>query len=58
MNTLQRLVATYPDCALRLWSSACLFRLRYGSGLLALPLCSSVCFFGLRLVLSAVGVSV
>ncbi|WP_250454155.1 hypothetical protein [Caballeronia sp. ATUFL_M2_KS44] len=58
MITVRRLIATCPECALRLWSSACLFRLRYGSGLLALPLCSSVCFFGLRLVLSAVGVSV
>jgi hypothetical protein len=31
--------------------------LRYGSAFLGLPLSSSVCFFGLRFILTALGLS-
>ncbi|MDR5741291.1 MULTISPECIES: hypothetical protein [unclassified Caballeronia] len=58
MNTIRRGFSAFPDYALHLWWSACMIRLRYGSALLALPLCSSLCFFGLRFVLESAGVSV
>ncbi|WP_160174721.1 hypothetical protein [Caballeronia grimmiae] len=58
MNILRRGLAALPECVWHVWSSACMIRIRYGSGLFALPLCSSVCLFGLRIVLAAAGVSV
>lgn len=58
MNGVRRTVAVFLSSGLRLWSLACLIGLRHGSVLLALPLCSSVCFFGLRFVLLALGLSV
>jgi hypothetical protein len=58
MNALRHGVAAAFDTGLNLWSSACVFGLRYRPVLLALPLCSSMCFFGLRFVLSTLGVHV
>jgi len=51
-------VSAVLDASLRLWSVICLMGLRYGPMLVALPLCSSVCFFAFRYTLSAFGVLV
>jgi hypothetical protein len=51
-------VGAVLDAGLRLWSLICLTGLRYGPVLVALPLCSSVCFFAFRFTLSAFGVLV
>ncbi|MFL9932083.1 hypothetical protein P0D88_23230 [Paraburkholderia sp. RL18-103-BIB-C] len=53
MNEARRRVAAVLSSGLRLWPAACLIGLRHGSVFVALPLCSSLCFFGLRFVLSA-----
>jgi hypothetical protein len=58
MNKVRRSVAALVSSGLRLWSLACLMGLRHGSVLVAVPLCSSVCFFSVRFVLSALGLSV
>ncbi|HZZ13330.1 MAG TPA: hypothetical protein VFE79_21800 [Paraburkholderia sp.] len=58
MNGVRRGVDALIGSARRLGSRACLIGLRHGSVLVALPLCSSVCFFGLRIVFSALGLSV
>jgi hypothetical protein len=55
MKEVRRGVAALVGAGSRLWSSACMIGLRHGSVLIALPLCSSVCFFGLRFVLSTFG---
>jgi hypothetical protein len=56
MNAAGRGVAVLVRSGRCLWLSACLIGLRHGSVLVALPLCSSVCFLGIRFVLSALGV--
>lgn len=58
MNGMRRKVAACFDSVLRLWYSACVSSMHYRSVLFAVPLCTSVCFFMLRFVLSTIGVSV
>jgi hypothetical protein len=58
MNKVRREVAALVSAGSRLWCLACLIGLRHGSMLVAVPLCSSVCFFSVRFVLSALGLSV
>jgi hypothetical protein len=41
----------------RLLSSARMMGMRYGTVLMALPLCSSVCFLGVRFLLAAMGIT-
>lgn len=57
MNRLGRRVAACLASGLRLWPSACVVGLRYGSAFMGVPLCSSVCFFGLRFILTTLGLS-
>ncbi|WP_154670899.1 hypothetical protein [Paraburkholderia dilworthii] len=57
MNGVGRSVAVLLKSGSRLWSLACLIGVRHRSMLVALPLCSSLCFFGLRLVLSVLGLA-
>jgi hypothetical protein len=57
MNGVERSAAVLLGSASRLWSIACLIGLRHGSVMIALPLCSSACFFGLRFVLRVLGLS-
>ena len=54
---LRRGVCASLESVMRLWVSACLLGLRYRSMFVVLPLCSSVCFFGLRFALSLIGLS-
>jgi hypothetical protein len=58
MTRFKCTVGAVLDASLRLWSLICLTGLRYGPLLVALPLCSSVCFFAFRFTLSAFGVLV
>jgi hypothetical protein len=58
MNAFGQAITGLVASGRRLWPSACLAGLRYGSAFLGLPLCSSVCFFGLRFILTTLGVSV
>ena len=57
MNGVGRSVAVLLKSGSHLWSLACQIGFRHGSMLVALPLCSSVCFFGLRFVLSVLGLA-
>ncbi|MDR5780828.1 hypothetical protein QCE63_15500 [Caballeronia sp. LZ065] len=57
MILLKRHFSGAPDVCLHLCSLVFLARLRYGSTLVALPLCSSMCFFAFRFVLSVYGVA-
>ncbi|BAN26482.1 hypothetical protein [Caballeronia insecticola] len=57
MTELKHTADVAIDAALRLQNLICLARLRYGSVLMTLPLCSSMCFFAFRFALSAFGTS-
>ncbi|WP_156393122.1 hypothetical protein [Burkholderia sp. Leaf177] len=56
MTRFKWTVSAFLDAGLRMWSLVCLTGLRYGPVLMALPLCSSICFFAFRFTLSAFGV--
>lgn len=58
MILLKRHLFAAPAVCTRLGSLVFLARLRYGPVLVALPLCSSMCFFAFRFVLSVYGVAV
>ncbi|MDR5815275.1 MULTISPECIES: hypothetical protein [unclassified Caballeronia] len=58
MILLKRHLFAAPAVCTQLASLVFLARLRYGSVLVALPLCSSMCFFAFRFVLSVYGVAV
>jgi len=49
-------ITAFFEHVLRLWSLICVFGLRHGSLLVALPICSSACFLGLRFLMSVLGV--
>ncbi|SDR39314.1 hypothetical protein SAMN05443245_5434 [Paraburkholderia fungorum] len=58
MNAIRRTVRALISVGVRLWTMAWLMSLQHRPLLVALPLCSSVCFFSVRFVLSTLGISV
>jgi hypothetical protein len=58
MNAARRTVRALTSVGVRLWTMAWLIGLQHRPLLVALPLCSSVCFFSVRFALSALGISV
>ncbi|MDR5758638.1 hypothetical protein [Caballeronia sp. LZ035] len=57
MILLKRHLCAAPAVCAQLGSLVFLARLRYGPVLVTLPLCSSMCFFAFRFVLSVYGVA-
>jgi hypothetical protein len=58
MKRVERWTGALRNLALRTLCLIGLYGFRYGSVLVAVPLCSSACFFAFRLVLSFFGPSV
>jgi hypothetical protein len=57
MKQLKPFLNLARDARLRLWARACVAGHRHGALLLALPVCSSACFFLVRFALSVLNLS-